>query len=79
MDPVPPPDDRDEVGGDDGGNDADGEEADDPNDTTTGSTPRTRESFDDFTRRMCGINPMEGPSWLFEDEPPSTPNRNRNR
>ena len=31
-------------------------------------TPRSRESFDDFARTLSGIDPMEGPSWLFEEE-----------
>ena len=30
-------------------------------------TPRSRESFGDFSRRMGGLDPMEGPSWLFSD------------
>merc|ERR1712172_162561 len=30
-------------------------------------TPRSRESFEDFTRRIGGLDPMEGPSWLFSD------------
>jgi len=30
-------------------------------------SPRTRESFEDFTRRMGSLDPMEGPSWLFSD------------
>merc|ERR1712166_1068425 len=29
-------------------------------------TPRSRESFEDFTRRSF-LDPMEGPSWLFSD------------
>ena len=31
-------------------------------------TPRARESFDDFARTLSGIDPMEGPSWMFEDD-----------
>jgi hypothetical protein len=31
-------------------------------------TPRSRESFDDFTRRLGGIDAMEGPSWLYSSE-----------
>ena len=34
---------------------------------TNSETPRARESFDDFTRRLGAIDPMEGPSWMFED------------
>ena len=38
-------------------------------------TPRSRESFEDFTRRLGGLDPMEGPSWLFSDDSPSSNSR----
>ena len=31
-------------------------------------TPRARESFDDFIGGLGGLDPMEGPSWLFSDD-----------
>ena len=36
--------------------------------TVQPETPRSRESFDDFTRRIGVLDPMEGPSWLFNDD-----------
>ena len=32
-----------------------------------GDTPRSRETSEEFARRMCGVDALEGPSWLFAD------------
>ena len=33
------------------------------------STPTTRESAEAFAQRLLGEDPLEGPSWLFDDQP----------
>lgn len=38
-------------------------------------TPLTSESLEEFTARMCNMDPMEGPSWLFTDDDEVTPGR----
>jgi len=42
-------------------------------------TPRSRESFEDFTRRMGSLDPMEGPSWLFSDDINNGPRQTKSR
>ena len=48
------------------------------NDNDDSETPRSRESFEDFTRRLGGLDPLEGPSWLFNDEDHAAPTRTSN-
>jgi len=43
--------------------------SEDPGPPEPVETPRSRESFEDFTRQMGGLDPLEGPSWLFNDNP----------